>query len=113
MDYRIKGKLAFVTAGAHGIGEAIANLLAQEGVGVIVADQDEAALKEKGGAWRATFAANLATAEGVDAGWRVWGGSRHSGQQSGPGGSDSVRELFRRAVDPGGRYQSDGLRPHL
>lgn len=67
MDYQIKGKLAFVTAGAHGIGEAIANLLAQEGVGVIVADQDEAALKEKGGAWRATFAANLATAEGMDA----------------------------------------------
>jgi NAD(P)-dependent dehydrogenase (short-subunit alcohol dehydrogenase family) len=51
MDYQIKGKLAFVTAGAHGIGEAIANLLAQEGVGVIVADQDEAALKEKGEGW--------------------------------------------------------------
>jgi NAD(P)-dependent dehydrogenase (short-subunit alcohol dehydrogenase family) len=67
MDYQIKGKLAFVTAGANGIGEAIANLLAQEGVGVIVADQDEAALKEKGGAWRATFAANLANAEGMDA----------------------------------------------
>ena len=48
MDYQIKGKLAFVTAGAHGIGEAIANLLAQEGVGVIVADQDEAAPQREG-----------------------------------------------------------------
>ena len=80
MDYQIKGKLAFVTAGAHGIGEAIANLLAQEGVSVIVADQDEAALKEKGGAWRATFAANLATAGRHGGsyfahGRRVWEGS--------------------------------------
>jgi hypothetical protein len=25
MDYQLRGKLAFVTAGAHGIGEAIAN----------------------------------------------------------------------------------------
>jgi hypothetical protein len=46
-------------------------------------------------------------------GRRIWEGSRHSGQQSGPVGSDSVRELFRRAVGPGGRYQSDGLRAHL
>ena len=117
MDYQIKGKLAFVTAGAHGIGEAIANLLAQGGVGVIVADQDEAALKEKGGAWRATFASNLATAEGMDAAISHMVGAfgrapdilvNNLGR-----GSDSVRELYRRAVDPGGRYQSDGLRAHL
>lgn len=67
MDYQLQGKLAFVTAGAHGIGEAVANLLTKEGAAVIVADQDEAALREKAGAWHAVFAADLATAEGVDA----------------------------------------------
>jgi NAD(P)-dependent dehydrogenase (short-subunit alcohol dehydrogenase family) len=66
MDYQITGKLAFVAAGAHGIGEATANLLAQEGALVIVADQDEAALREKAGRWRGTVAADLATAGGVE-----------------------------------------------
>ena len=66
MDYQIKGKLAFVTAGAHGIGEAIANLLTQEGAIVIVADNDDAALKEKARAWGGTVAADLATAQGVE-----------------------------------------------
>ena len=45
MDYRLKDHLACVFAGAHGIGQATANLLAQEGARVIVADQDEAALR--------------------------------------------------------------------
>jgi len=45
MDYQLRGKLAFVIAGAHGIGEAIANLLTTEGAVVIVADQDAAALQ--------------------------------------------------------------------
>ncbi len=67
MDYQIKGQYAFVTAGAHGIGEAIANLLTQEGAEVLVADQDEAALREKGKAWKGTFTADLATAAGMDA----------------------------------------------
>jgi hypothetical protein len=31
VDYQLKGKLAFLTAGAHGIGEAIADLLIEEG----------------------------------------------------------------------------------
>jgi NAD(P)-dependent dehydrogenase (short-subunit alcohol dehydrogenase family) len=31
MDYQLQGKLAFVNAGAHGIGEAIADLLTAEG----------------------------------------------------------------------------------
>ena len=66
MDYQLKGKTAFVSAGAHGIGEAIANLLAQEGASVIVADQDEHALREKGSRWHATIAADLATAGGMD-----------------------------------------------
>ena len=54
MDYQIQGKTAFVSAGAHGIGEAIADLLTQEGASVIVADSDESALKEKGRRWKAT-----------------------------------------------------------
>ena len=66
MDYRIKGKLAFVSAGAHGIGQAVADLLTHEGAAVVVADQDEAALQENGRPWAGTFRADLATAEGVD-----------------------------------------------
>lgn len=67
MDYQIRDKLAFVTAGAHGIGEAVANLLTREGATVIVADRDEAALAAKGHAWGGAFAADLATAPGMDA----------------------------------------------
>lgn len=66
MDYQIKGKLAFVVAGAHGIGQATANLLTQEGAVVIVADHDEAALKEHGGGWHGTVTADLSTAQGVE-----------------------------------------------
>ena len=68
MDYQLSGKTAYVSAGAHGIGAAIADLLTQEGAQVIVADQDEAVLGEKASkhGWRATVAANLATPEGVE-----------------------------------------------
>src|SRR5437879_4422697 len=66
MDYRLKGKLAFVTAGANGIGAAIANLLTEEGASVIVADQDEATLRECGRAWRATCVADLSTSQGIE-----------------------------------------------
>lgn len=66
MDYHLKGQLAYVSAGAHGIGEAIADLLTQEGAAVIVADQDEAVLREKAHKWRGTVTANLATAAGVE-----------------------------------------------
>jgi NAD(P)-dependent dehydrogenase (short-subunit alcohol dehydrogenase family) len=62
MDFQLKGKLAFVTAGAHGIGEAIANLLTEEGAAVIVADHDAAALQEKGNRWGGTFAGDLTSA---------------------------------------------------
>jgi NAD(P)-dependent dehydrogenase (short-subunit alcohol dehydrogenase family) len=65
MDYQIKGKCAFVNAGAHGIGEAIADLLTQEGANVIVADRDEPALHEKAHRWTDTVLADLATAGGV------------------------------------------------
>jgi NAD(P)-dependent dehydrogenase (short-subunit alcohol dehydrogenase family) len=66
MDYQLQGKLAFVNAGAHGIGEAIADLLTAEGASVIVADHDAAALHEKAHRWSGVVAADLATAEGVE-----------------------------------------------
>ncbi len=66
MDVQIKGQTAFVTAGAHGIGEAIADLLTEEGAEVVVADRDAAALREKAPRWAGVVEADLATAEGVD-----------------------------------------------
>ena len=66
MDYQLTGKLAYVTAGAHGIGRAIADLLTEEGAEVIVADVDADGLRANGGRWRATVVADLATSEGVD-----------------------------------------------
>ena len=66
MDYQIEGQFAFVSAAAHGIGLAIANLLAQEGAVVIVADQDGDALAAHAGAWRDTIAVDLSAAAGVD-----------------------------------------------
>jgi len=67
MDYLIEGKLAFVAAGAHGIGAATADLLTHEGARVIVADSDAATLDERRGQWEGTVVADLATAAGVDA----------------------------------------------
>lgn len=66
MDLQLEGKLAFVSAGAHGIGRATADLLADEGATVIVADVDGAALAEHGTRWHRTITADLATAEGVN-----------------------------------------------
>lgn len=65
MDVQIKGQTAFVTAGAHGIGEGIADLLTEEGARVVVADQDGAALRQKASRWAGVVEADLATAEGV------------------------------------------------
>lgn len=67
MDLQIKGQFACVFAGAHGIGKSIADLLAQEGAVVIVADQDADALKANAAPWKGTVAADLATGEGIDA----------------------------------------------
>jgi NAD(P)-dependent dehydrogenase (short-subunit alcohol dehydrogenase family) len=65
VNYGLNGKTAYVSAGAHGIGEAIADLLTREGASVIVADADEAALADKAGKWAGTIAADLASAPGV------------------------------------------------
>lgn len=66
MDYHLEGQFAYVSAGAHGIGEAIADLLTQEGAEVIVADADADVLRQKAGKWRGTVTADLATAAGVE-----------------------------------------------
>lgn len=66
MDYQLENRLAYVSAGAHGIGEAIADLLTREGAQVIVADRDEDVLHDKAGKWRGVVAADLSTAAGVD-----------------------------------------------
>jgi NAD(P)-dependent dehydrogenase (short-subunit alcohol dehydrogenase family) len=58
VDYQLRGKRAYVSAGAHGIGEAIADLLTQEGAEVIVADVDAGTLGQ--------IAADLATLDGVE-----------------------------------------------
>ncbi len=65
MNYHLHNKTAFIVAGAHGIGAAVADLLTQEGARVIVADQDAAALGEKPARWHGTVAADLATSDGV------------------------------------------------
>ena len=65
MNYGLNGKTAYVSAGAHGIGEAIADLLTREGASVIVADADEGALRAKAGKWAGTIAADLSSATGV------------------------------------------------
>src|SRR5690349_16500163 len=66
MDTQLAGKLCFVTAGANGIGAAIADTLTREGARVIVADQDAATLASKAGAWHSTFIADLSTADGIE-----------------------------------------------
>jgi NAD(P)-dependent dehydrogenase (short-subunit alcohol dehydrogenase family) len=66
MDFQIRGKLAYINAGAYGIGESVADLLTQEGACVIVGDKDEAALAEKGHRWAGVVAADLAKAAGTD-----------------------------------------------
>lgn len=65
MDYLLRGKTAYVSAGAHGIGEAIADLLATEGAVVVVSDRDGDALREKSYKWRGTVDADLATPDGI------------------------------------------------
>jgi len=66
MNLQLENQLAYVSAGAHGIGEAIADLLTSEGAQVIVADMDDSALSKKAEKWHGVVAADLSTDEGVD-----------------------------------------------
>ncbi|WP_417308283.1 SDR family NAD(P)-dependent oxidoreductase [Devosia sp.] len=68
MTYDFSGKVALVTGGASGIGEAVSKLLAASGAKVVVADLDESAAKataaeiEKAGGTAAGFAVDVADA---------------------------------------------------
>src|SRR5258705_4714794 len=72
MDLRLAGKRALVTGSSAGLGEAIAKLLAAEGVGIVVHGRDEGrtnavaeAIRAEGG--RADVAlGDLATDAGAD-----------------------------------------------
>jgi NAD(P)-dependent dehydrogenase (short-subunit alcohol dehydrogenase family) len=67
MDYQLRDRLAFVAAGAHGIGESVADILTAEGAKVIVADQDATTLDQKKTKWHGVVSADLSTGPGVDA----------------------------------------------
>lgn len=72
MDLGIAGKVAFVSGGSRGIGRAAAELLAAEGVRVIVAARGEDAVNEtveairRGGGVAVGVAADLTVAEDVE-----------------------------------------------
>lgn len=70
MDLGLGGKTAYVTGGARGIGEAIADALVAEGVRVAVSDVQEGVLEEKRESWTAggepvTIVADLSTRDGA------------------------------------------------
>jgi NAD(P)-dependent dehydrogenase (short-subunit alcohol dehydrogenase family) len=65
MDYGLSGKRVLVTAGAHGIGEACADLFSKEGARVFVVDVDAAAIAEKRNRWAGASVADLASSDGV------------------------------------------------
>ena len=73
MDLRLAGKRALVTGSSSGIGEAIAKLLAAEGVAVVVHGRDESranavaeAIRTGGGGAEVALG-DLATDAGADA----------------------------------------------
>ncbi len=71
MDFRIKGKVAFVAGGSQGMGAAAASMLAAEGCRVAIVARDQARIDAAVAAIRAQHgeaigvSADLATAEGV------------------------------------------------
>jgi NAD(P)-dependent dehydrogenase (short-subunit alcohol dehydrogenase family) len=73
MELNLRGKTALVTGGSKGIGRAICELFAEEGVNLEIAARDPAGLDEAVGAIRKRFnvsvtphAVDLSTRDGVD-----------------------------------------------
>src|ERR1700726_3657647 len=72
MDLQIKGKRALITGGSKGIGQATANVLADEGCDLVLVARDQQALDQTADAIRGrrqvsvtTIAADLSTDEAV------------------------------------------------
>ena len=69
MDLNLKGRVAFITGGGAGIGEAVARLLAAEGCTVLVADRDQnAATRAAAAIVRDGLLAQAITVDVADAG---------------------------------------------
>ena len=67
----LRGKTAVVTGGASGIGRAMAEAFAGEGMRVVLADVEAEALEQTAGALRATGAAVLAVPTDVSSAEQV------------------------------------------
>ncbi len=61
MDLKLTGQRALITGGSKGIGRATAEVLADEGVDVVLVARDSAALDEAATALRARRQVNVAT----------------------------------------------------
>ena len=91
---RLKDKVAIVTGGAHGMGEAEARLFAEEGAAVVVAD----VLSELGEAVAADIGAGQGRARPCCMGWRC----RRNEPHPCPGSRDAAPWCTDRPVGDSG-----------
>ena len=90
---RLKGKVAIVTGGAHGMGEAEARLFAKEGAQVVVADILAADAEEVAADIRAAGGEAIAAAIDVtrEADWKAAAGAQKTAQEA----LNALSELHR------------------